>query len=338
MSVEIRPLDITNFKGDAILNSVGIRERIKVYGKICESILKASKSKELEKEILKQEEWADPGYIFITKGYNLPAKNIIHLATPYYEYDDQLVALEFSYKLALTTAYKKGWTKIGLPIIGTGANHYPHAYVLKMLTKLVNAFVKYHKKMEVTICMPVVSMEDYNEKFDTKAIDKAIKEFFEENSESKIREFEYDENSFTNLDRKDVNELLDYDTVLAHSYGEDGEPDQYRRFYAKMANKTTFLDVKEVLLDSGKRPVTFDMTKLNEKSVTFYIETYITTRYINPSDQNEIRKHVNLTVSGSNDSTSLKTKHGKEKKRAILRGQSVHVHNRCYYYFGETEF
>ena len=31
-------------------------------------------------------------------------------------------------------------------------------------------------------------------------------------------------------------------------------------------------------------------------------------------------------------------KEGKEKKRAILRGQSGHVHNRCYYYFGETEF
>ena len=31
-------------------------------------------------------------------------------------------------------------------------------------------------------------------------------------------------------------------------------------------------------------------------------------------------------------------KEGKEKKRAILRGQNVHVHNRCYYYFGETEF
>ena len=319
MSVEIRPLDITSFKGDAIVNSLGIRENIKIYGKICKNILKAADSKELEKKILEQEQWADPGYMFITKGYKLPAKNIIHIATPYYDYDNQLEALEFAYKLALVTAFKKGWTKIALPIIGTGANGYPHAYVLKMLTKLVNAFFKYHKEMDITICMPVVSLEEYNEKFDTKQIDKAIKEFFDKNSESMIRDFEYDESSFTNLDKKDVAELLNYHTVLAHRYGEDGERDETQRFWASKANKkTSFLDVKEVLLDSGTRPVKFDMTKLYEKSVSFYIETYITTRYVNPSDQNEIRKHVNLTVSGSNDSTSLKTKHGKEEKRTTI--------------------
>ena len=323
MGYEIRPVDITKIKCDAIVNSLGIRENIKIYGKICEGIIKAAASKELEKKILEQEEWAEPSYMFITKGYNLPAKNIIHIVTPYFCNDDQLQALEFSYKMVLVAAFKKGWKKLALPIMGTGANGYPHAYVLKMLTKLVSAFVKYHKDMNVTICMPVVSISEYNEKFDTNEIDKSINEFFEENNKLQIRkDFEYDEDSFANLDRKSIEQLLDYsDTVLTEAYS-GHRSREYNRFwdqlYQESQQKSSFMDVKDVLLESGKRPVSFDMTKIYEKSVAFYIETYIKTRYTNPTDQDEIRKHVNLMLSGSNDSTSLKTKHGKEEKRATI--------------------
>ena len=210
MSYEIRPLDITKVKCDAIVNSLGVRESVKVYGSICRSIVNAAHSQELKDEIASHSKDANPCKIYITKGYNLPAKNIIHIVTPYFSKDDQMLALEFVYKLALMTAYKKGWKHIAMPIIGTGANGYPHAYVLRMLTSLVQAFSETYPTMKITVCMPVISPEDYEKKFDEKKLDKSIKDYFKENSKLHIRDFEYDEHSFRRLDYRDIDSLLDY--------------------------------------------------------------------------------------------------------------------------------
>ena len=325
MSFEVRPLDITEYKGDAIVNSLGIRENINVYGKICESIVKECGSPKIKGEIAGHEAEAEPGHMFVTSGYKLPAKNIIHVCTPFFSHDQDLFALEFVYKSALVLAYKNKWYKLAFPIIGTGANGYPHAYVLKMVVELVNAFSKLHKEMQITICMPVVSIDDFNEKFDKKEVDKSIKEFFKENKELESREFIYDETSFEHLEYFEVPDLLAYSS---QEIKEVRYRDEYHRYYARREagvngaptgkTKFNFLDLKEALLDGGIRPVTFDMTKLAEKSVAFYIETYIEARFTNQSDQAEIRRHVNRTLSGSNDSTSLKAKHGKEEKRTTI--------------------
>lgn len=325
MSFEIRPLDITNFKGDAIVNSLGIRENINVYGDICHSIVKKGEPAKLKQLIAEQEPKAKPGHMFLTSGFKLPAKNIIHICTPFFSCDDQLFALEFAYKLALVTAYKKKWYKLAVPIMGTGANGYPHAYVLRMVVKLMNTFSKLHKEMQITLCMPVVSVDDFNNKYDKKSVDKEIEKFFKENDKLKIREFEYDNYSFERLESFDMPFFEEY------SSGEIQEiqyREEYRSYYRRRESQVngtpsgktrfSFLNLKEALLDGGIRPVSFDMTKLAEKSVAFYIETYIETRFSNSSDQAEIRRHVNKVLSGSNDSTSLKAKHGKEEKRTTI--------------------
>ena len=325
MAFEVRPLDITEFKGDAIVNSLGIRENINTYGGICKSIVDKGEPKKLKALIAQEELKAEPGHIFFTSGFNLPVKNIIHVCTPFFSHDDQLFALEYVYKLALVSAYKNKWYKLGMPIIGTGANGYPHAYVLRMVMGLVKAFSSLHKEMHITICMPVVSADDFNEKFDKKAVDKAIKDFFKENDKLQIREFDYDKHSFEHLEGFDMPFLEEYSSA---EINEVRYRDECQRYYRRaespisgapgLKTKFSFLDLKEALLDGGIRPVTFDMTKLAEKSVAFYIETYIETRYTNPSDQSEIRKHVNLFLAGDNTSTSLKTKHGKEEKRTTI--------------------
>ena len=314
MSFEVRPLNIVEYKGDAIVNSLGIRSNSTAYGGICKSILKATGSLKIKQEIASHEPNAEPGHIFTTEGYGLPAKHIIHICTPFFSHDPNLFALEHVYKVALITAYKKKWYKIGLPIIGTGANGYPHAYVLKMIVSLVDAFSKLHKQMRITICMPVVSADDFDAKFDQKEIDASIARFFEENKGLEMRDFYYGEFSFDRFEDFEIPDLLKYSE---REIKEVGYRDvRQRGCYAPKQRE--FLGLIEALLDSGKRPVKFDMTKLSMSSVAFYIETYIETRFPNPSDQAEIRKHVNLILSGNNDSTSLKSKHGNEDKRTTI--------------------
>lgn len=324
MSFEVRPLDITEFKGDAIVNSLGIWDNVNVYGKICQSIIKASKSALIKQEIANYKDKAEPGHIFVSSGYELPAKHIIHVCTPFFSHDDGLFTLEYVYKSVLVLAYKNKWYKLGLPIIGTGANGYPHAYVLKMVVELASAFSKLHKEMEITICMPVVSIDDFKHKFDKKETDKSIEKFFEENKDLEARDFCYGPYSFNHLESFQIPELLAY---TSQEIEEIHHRDEYHLYlsrkeaninHSKDKKSNQFLSLNEVLLDSGTRPVTFDMNKLNEMSVAYYIDTYIQTRYPNTTDQADIRKHVNETLTGSNESTSLKCKHGKEEKRTTI--------------------
>jgi O-acetyl-ADP-ribose deacetylase (regulator of RNase III) len=322
MSYEIRPLDITKVKCDAIVNSLGVRESVKVYGSICRSIVNAAHSSELKAEIDSHSEDANPGKIYITKGYNLPAKNIIHIVTPYFSKDDQMFALEFVYKLALMTAYKKSWKHIAIPIIGTGANGYPHAYVLKMLTALVEAFSDTYPSMKVTVCMPVISPEDYEQKFDEKELDKSIKEYFKNNSKLHIRDFEYDEYSFERLDYQDIDFLLDYSDKEIKEIQYLDENRRYLHADYMVSGAPTkqkpFLDEKEVLLESGKRPVKFDMNSIGLFSVTSYIDTYIDTRFPTDAERKIVRRHVATIVGGEENKTSLKAKHNSEDRRTTI--------------------
>ena len=312
MGFEVRPLDITTLKCDVILNSLGVGSNVNVFGKLCGNIVRKAGQK-LRDEISTWAHEAVPGKIFLTSGYKLPCSNIIHVVAPYFSQDEQLFGLEYIYKVALTTAYKKGWKNIGVPIIGTGANGYPHAYVIKMITKLVSAFVSLHKDAKVTICIPVVSLVDYEESFDTKELEKSIKEYFEKNSKLQIRDFEYGKESFFRIDYMDVESVLEFsiyeikETIVREEYELRRKP-----------SSSNFLDEKEVLLESGKRPVEFDMNSIGLFSVTSYIDAYIDTRYQNECDRKIIRKHVNEIISGANDSTSLKAKHNNENKRTTI--------------------
>lgn len=330
MSFEIRPLDITQFKGDAIVNSLGVGEGITVYGQICKNVIKAAGSTKLKTLIKKEEPNAEPCHLFVTDGFDLPAKKIINICTPHFKYDKQMFALEHAYKLALVTAYKNKWYKVAFPIMGAGANRYPHSYVLSMAVKMMNAFSKLHKQMEITLCVPVVNEEDYNHKFDEKAIDKEIEKFFSENNDLSSRDFEYGKDSFKNLENyfdPSASEYTDMELVEGSERNYQSEwryKEEKRERNRKRIAETDFsyggdfVDLKEALLDFGVRPVKVDMKGLCQKSVAFYIETYIHNRYSQESDRKLIKKHVNTFLSGSNDSTSLKTKHGYETKRTTI--------------------
>lgn len=113
--------DITEYKVDAIVNSLGVKG--KVLGRLCANILEKAKSPTLNDYIKKQ---VNPvGTILVTESGDLPCKNIIHVVTPFKKDDDaNNKKLVNAYKSILNKAILLGYKSIALPFIGTGANGY----------------------------------------------------------------------------------------------------------------------------------------------------------------------------------------------------------------------
>ena len=199
---------------------------------------------------------------------------------------------------------------------------YPHAYVLRMLTSLVEAFSNAYPSMKVTVCIPVISAEEYEQKFDEKELDKSIREYFKNNSKLHIRDFDYDKHSFERLDYQDIDFLLDYSDCEIKEVQYLDENRRYMRgdfaVNAIATKQKPFLDEKEVLLESGKRPVKFDMNSIGLFSVTSYIDTYIDTRFLTEAERKIVRRHVAVMVGGEDNKTSLKSKHNSEDRRTTI--------------------
>ncbi|HBF68759.1 MAG TPA: hypothetical protein DDW20_05550, partial [Firmicutes bacterium] len=206
MSFSVRAVDVTTIKScDAIINSLGILENVTRYGRLCKNIVAGANSIKLKKEIESFKNNAYPGNIFLTSGYELPAKHIIHIVTPLFEMDKDLKVLEESYKKALVVAYKKGYKKIGIPLIGTGFNGYPRAYVIKLLISIVKDFANYVPKMKIIVAIPIESAKDFSNTFDENEIKKSINKFFDENKGLEKREFHFTFNEFLNLAKENNN-------------------------------------------------------------------------------------------------------------------------------------
>ena len=143
--------DITTFKGDVIINSLGVVTTD--YGSVCQSIIDASHNTgELESIIARANDVYDIGEYFFTENFGLPVKAICHLITPHHDSDDQnLNVLIYSVKNILMSCRQLNYKKIGIPLIGTGANEYSKEEVFRALKSLCVAFCNYFTSMEVTI-------------------------------------------------------------------------------------------------------------------------------------------------------------------------------------------
>ena len=101
--------DITKIECDAIVNSVGLETPD--YGRICNDVIENSKSAELRDFIDDLDGDASVGDIFVTKGYALPAKNIIHLICPHFKSDPDLTVFQSVVRKVLLTCKEKGFRK-----------------------------------------------------------------------------------------------------------------------------------------------------------------------------------------------------------------------------------
>ena len=83
----------------------------------------------------------------ITKGYNLPAKYIIHTVGPIYgrEYDEEENLLASCYKNSLKMARENGFKSIAFPSISTGAYGYPINEAARVAVRAVKDFIQANK-------------------------------------------------------------------------------------------------------------------------------------------------------------------------------------------------
>lgn len=134
MGFTVKFSDVTKYKGDAVVNSLGTEGS--VYGSICKSIVEKAKDESI-KALIDSIKYGEPLDMFVTPGGKLKAANIIHIVTPrFLEDDDYDGDLLFeAYQKIIEKAINCGFKTIGIPFIGTGANGYSESMSYKMLTK-----------------------------------------------------------------------------------------------------------------------------------------------------------------------------------------------------------
>lgn len=122
MSFSVTYGDALEYKGDAVLNSLGTNGA--VYGRLCKNIIKGINRKDVKTLIDAQKDMPF-GKIIETEGGNLQSAHVLHIVTPFKKNDDSnCTQLRKAYKSVVDFAINHGYKTIGLPIIGTGANGY----------------------------------------------------------------------------------------------------------------------------------------------------------------------------------------------------------------------
>ena len=141
--------NIVNYDGDVVINSVGITSTI--FGGICGSIVEASKSEELRKIIESVNDYYSVGEFFITDGYSLPARHIIHLITPHHDNDPDYKQIKECIRRILNECKYRHWKRVGFPLIGTGANKYNPKRLYEILSEMCSAYHDSYSDMNITI-------------------------------------------------------------------------------------------------------------------------------------------------------------------------------------------
>ena len=135
--------DITKLHVDAIVNAANTS--LLMGGGVCGAIFSAAGEDKLQRAC---DELAPikTGEAVITKGFNLPAKYIIHAAGPVYRDgsygEEELLRSCYINSLEIAVKYKS--ESIAFPLISSGIYGYPKAEALRVATDAIRNFISGH--------------------------------------------------------------------------------------------------------------------------------------------------------------------------------------------------
>ncbi|GBD88194.1 O-acetyl-ADP-ribose deacetylase [bacterium BMS3Abin03] len=147
--IEIHKGDITKLKVDAIVNAANTT--LLGGGGVDGAIHRAAGPLLLEEcETLNG---CPIGEAKITKGYNLPAKYVIHTVGPIWQggYNNEVELLANCYRNSLKLAVDNGIKTIAFPAISTGIYGFPLNRAARIAVSIVTKFLSEHDEIEKVI-------------------------------------------------------------------------------------------------------------------------------------------------------------------------------------------
>ncbi len=154
MQLEIVQGDITSLELDAIVNAAN---KTLLGGGGVDGAIHRVAGNELYEECKSLPE-IEPGVrlrtgdAVITKGYNLPAKHVIHTVGPIYDKEDNPKALlTNAYKNSLRVAEENCLKSIAFPAISTRIFGYPKDEALTIVKNVLNSF-QFNSVEKVILC------------------------------------------------------------------------------------------------------------------------------------------------------------------------------------------